>query len=189
MNNLQKSIAILALAVAAITIYWVLASVESVPAPEPNRSPVEQPTFPETVFESIRPGGFKIEVTDFGPIFIIKPSEAIWGGLERTAPRTKNPSYETYNSELDVVVVWGVYDFDGPKCLLQIFPKGYDDSLEQWEGGFYDSCRDLYFDFSGRVLDLSLDRAEPNLRMPRYEAVGNGLLRVLEPDPFEQFRQ
>lgn len=155
-------------------------NVESVKAPEPDRKIVEPPTFPEPVFEDLMPGEIRIGRTDFGPIIIVKPSEEIWSGLERITPRTRGSTYETYDPELDVFIVWAVYDFDGPTCLLQVYPKGYDKSLENWEGGFYDSCRDLYFDYGGRLLDVAADRAEPDLRKPRYEPAGNGFLRLLE---------
>lgn len=155
-------------------------NVESVKAPEPDRKIVEQPTFPEPVLEDLMPGEIMIGRTDFGHIIIVKPSEEIWSGLERITPRTRGSTYKTYDAELDVFIVWAVYDFDGPKCLLQVFPKGYDKSLENWEGGFYDSCRDLYFDYGGRLLDVTADRAEPDLRKPRYEPAGNGFLRLLE---------
>lgn len=160
-------------------------NVESAEAPEPDRKIVEQPTFPEPVFEDRTPGEIIIGRTDFGPIIIVIPSEEIWSGLERVTPRTRGSTYETYEPEYDLFIVWAVYDFDGPKCLLQVFPKGYDELLENWEGGFYDSCRDLYFDYGGRLLDVAADRPEPDLRKPRYEPAGNGFLRLLEENALE----
>ena len=165
--------------------YWAMRFFEPAAAPETEDLTVEQPTFSESVFEGLRPGEIRIEVTDFGPILVVKPSEAIWAGLEGLAHRVNDPDYDTYNAELDVFVVWGAYEFEDRTCLLQVFPKGYDEAPDQWEGGFYESCRNLYFDYGGRVLDLSKDRAEPNLRQPMFEPADSGTYRLLEENAFD----
>ena len=185
MSNNHKIAVFVVLALTIAVVWWASAFVRPAQAPEPDPIPVAQPTFPESIFANLKSGEYRLEVTDFGAIIVVKPSEAIWTGLERTASRAMNTTITTYDSELDLFIVWGAYEFEGRECLLQFFPKGFDESLEPWEGGFYDSCRDLYFDYGGRVLDLTRDRTEPNLRMPNYEPVGNGLLRLLEPNSFD----
>jgi len=185
LREVQKFVVLLALVLIATICYSAMTKLESVPTPEPEQIIVEQPTFSESVFEDLRPGQIRIALTDFGFIYIVKPSEAIWAGLEKIAPRTNSSTFDTYDAELDLFVVWGAYDFDGRTCFLQVFPKGYDDAPEQWEGGFYESCRKLYFDYGGRVIDLPRDRTEPNLRQPEYEPAGSGTLRLLEEDAFD----
>lgn len=114
-----------------------------------------------------------------GPIYVIAYSDEMLRDLEKLSPYVWNPKISTtYKAENGK----SFFIFNGrgtidPGCLVRHYPKSepntYREDNAVWYGGFLDPCRDVSYDYAGRLIRsishsyINFSREAPN--MPRIK--------------------
>jgi hypothetical protein len=93
-----------------------------------------------------------------GPIYVIAYSDEIMRDLDKLTPHVWNPKISTtYKAENGK----RFFIFNGrgtidPGCLVKHYPKTEPNSYREdnvvWYGGFLDPCRDVSYDYAGRLI-------------------------------------
>ena len=115
-----------------------------------------------------------------GPIYVIAYSDEMLRDLEKLSPHVWNSTISTtYKAENGK----SFFIFNGrgtiePGCLVKHYPKTepntYREDNAVWFGGFLDPCRDVSYDYAGRLIRsishsyINFTREAPNMPRIKY---------------------